>query len=88
MAVPAVAALIIGAPTLRLSGVYLALATIGLGEVLRIAFVNSELTGGALGLSGIPEKAGYTLIFSCLALALIAFVLVSRSHRPCHGGDA
>jgi branched-chain amino acid transport system permease protein len=79
MAVPALAALIIGAPTLRLSGVYLALATIGLGEVLRIAFVNSELTGGALGLSGIPEKAGYAIIFGALALTLIAFVLVSRS---------
>ncbi|MEA2860528.1 MAG: branched-chain amino acid transport system permease protein, partial [Methylobacteriaceae bacterium] len=79
MAVPALAALIIGAPTLRLSGVYLALATIGLGEVLRIGFVNSELTGGALGLSGIPEKAGYTIIFGALAFALIAFVLISRS---------
>ena len=45
-------------PTLRLSGVYLALATIGLGEILRIFLIQSDFTGGALGLSGIPTKAG------------------------------
>src|SRR5262249_5988317 len=42
MLAPALAAALIGVPTLRLSGVYLALATIGLGEVLRIFYLNSE----------------------------------------------
>lgn len=79
MLVPAAAALIIGSPTLRLSGVYLALATIGLGEVQRLAFVNSELTGGALGLSGIPNKGGLISIYGSLALALIIFTFVTRS---------
>ncbi len=79
MLIPAAAALIIGSPTLRLSGVYLALATIGLGEVQRIAFVNSELTGGALGLSGIPNKGGPISIYGSLALALVIFVFITRS---------
>ena len=79
---PAFAALLIGVPTLRLSGVYLALATIGLGEMLRILYLNSELTGGALGLSGIPtlsEEVGPGLIFGALALALVAVTFVCRS---------
>lgn len=79
MLVPAAAALIIGGPTLRLSGVYLALATISLGEILRVFLIESEATGGALGLSGIPAKASLTLIFACLAAALFALVLICRS---------
>ena len=79
MIVPALAALVVGTPTLRLSGVYLALATIGLGEVQRIVFINAELTGGALGLSGIPTKGGLISIYGSLALALVAFVFVARS---------
>ncbi len=79
MTIPALAALIIGSPTLRLSGVYLALATIGLGEVLRLFFVNSEFTGGALGISGIPTKGGLVSIYGSLFVATLAFVLVARS---------
>ena len=79
MMVPALAALVVGAPTLRLSGVYLALATIGLGDVQRIVFINAEITGGALGLSGIPTKGGLISIYGSLALALVAFVFVARS---------
>ena len=79
MMVPALAALVVGAPTLRLSGVYLALATIGLGEVQRIVFINADITGGALGLSGIPNKGGLISIYGSLALALAAFVFVARS---------
>lgn len=53
---PALVALTMGRPTLRLSGVYLAMATLAFGEVLRILILNAEsLTGGALGLNGIPQ---------------------------------
>ncbi|MFB6468334.1 branched-chain amino acid ABC transporter permease [Cytobacillus sp. Hz8] len=48
--------IIIGLPTLRLQGVYLAIVTLGLGEVIRVLFINLEsLTGGSVGLSGIPH---------------------------------
>lgn len=79
MGIPALAAIVVGLPTLRLSGVYLALATIGLGEIFRIFLIQSDLAGGALGLSGIPERAGFALIYGCLAAALTAIVLLSRS---------
>jgi branched-chain amino acid transport system permease protein len=59
-ALPAVVAIVIGRPTLNLSGVYLAMATLAFGEVVRIFILNTEhLTGGALGLNGIPQLASW-----------------------------
>ncbi|MFI5021205.1 MAG: branched-chain amino acid ABC transporter permease [Alphaproteobacteria bacterium] len=79
MVAPAIAAMIISVPTLRLTGVYLAMATIGFGEVMRILYVNTDYIGGALGLSGIPEKAGGTIIFGLLAVILAGFLSATRS---------
>jgi len=77
--VPAAFALAIGVPTLRLSGVYLAIATIGLGEVLRAIYLNVDLFGGALGLSGIPDSAETWMIYALLGAALLALWLIGRS---------
>lgn len=77
--VPVLFALAIGLPTLRLAGVYLAIATIGLGEVLRALYLNLDILGGALGLSGIPEAAGLLSIYGLLAAATLALFLVGRS---------
>ena len=77
--VPVAFALAVGVPTLRLSGVYLAIATIGLGEVLRAVYLNVDLFGGALGLSGIPERATAAMIYGLLGLAVLALWLVGRS---------
>jgi len=79
MVAPAIAAMIISVPTLRLTGVYLAIATIGFGEVMRILYINTDYIGGALGLSGIPEKAGGPVIFGLLALILAGFLSATRS---------
>ncbi|HEY3424042.1 MAG TPA: branched-chain amino acid ABC transporter permease [Negativicutes bacterium] len=48
-------AAIIGIPTTRLQGIYLAIATLGFGEVVRVIALNLTITNGALGLSGIPS---------------------------------
>ena len=76
---PVIFALAIGVPTLRLSGVYLAIATIGLGEVLRAAYLNIDYVGGALGLSGIPERANFWMIYGLLAAAIVILWRVGRS---------
>jgi branched-chain amino acid transport system permease protein len=76
---PVLFALAIGAPTLRLSGVYLAIATIGLGEVLRAAYLNIDALGGALGISGIPERATAPMIYGLLFLAILILFLIARS---------
>ncbi len=74
MAAPALVAWVIGKPTLRLAGVYLAMATLAFGEVLRIAILNTEdWTGGALGLNGIPQQTQWWHVL--LAVALVLFVL-------------
>ena len=53
-------ALIIGFPALRLNGLYLAIATLGFGEVVRVIFLNLKITNGALGISGIPSLNALT----------------------------
>jgi branched-chain amino acid transport system permease protein len=77
---PAFIALIIGAPVLRLSGVYLAMATLGFGEVVRVVFLNMSITGGSLGLNGIPPKTELWLLAVIMG-ALIYFFLKLRNSR-------
>lgn len=74
----AVAGLFVGVPSLRLKGDYLALVTLGFGEIIRVTFQNVEVLGGALGLNGIPP---YTSIFWVLAfIALTVFVVTCLVH--------
>jgi branched-chain amino acid transport system permease protein len=70
----AVAGLIVGVPSLRLKGDYLALVTLGFGEIIRVIFQNVEVLGGALGLNGIPA---YTTIFWVLAFVAVAVFTVT-----------
>ncbi len=76
---PVAVALLIGPPTLRLSGAYLAIATIGLGEMLRAVYVNVDALGGALGLSGFASRGGTGLIYAALASAVAVLWLLRRS---------
>ncbi|KAF1044277.1 branched-chain amino acid ABC transporter permease [Xylophilus sp.] len=85
MAAPAVVAFVIGKPTLRLSGVYLAMATLAFGEVVRIVILNTEsVTGGALGLNGIPQSTEWWHV----ALALVAVVALLWRLRHSRVGRA
>ncbi|QJA05596.1 branched-chain amino acid ABC transporter permease [Thermosulfurimonas marina] len=71
-------ALVIGVPTLRLRGHYLALATLGLGVIVEIFFKEAvELTGGPSGLVGIPPLSAGGLIFlSFRQTFLLTWILV------------
>ena len=70
----AFAGLLVGVPSLRLKGDYLALVTLGFGEIIRVIFQNVEVLGGALGLNGIPA---YTTIFWVLAFVAFAIFVVT-----------
>ena len=70
----ALAGLAVGVPSLRLKGDYLALVTLGFGEIIRVIFQNVEFLGGALGLNGIPP---YTTIFWVLAFVAVAVFVVT-----------
>jgi branched-chain amino acid transport system permease protein len=77
---PAVVALAIGRPTLRLSGVYLAMATLAFGEVVRITILNAEaLTGGALGLNGIPQLTSWYDVLAAVAVTLYVLLRLASS---------
>jgi branched-chain amino acid transport system permease protein len=80
MAVPTLVALAIGGPTLRLSGVYLAMATLGFGEVVRVGILNADAwTGGALGLNGIPPSTQWWHVLLALAVVLALLFRLRRS---------
>ncbi|PUA20128.1 branched-chain amino acid ABC transporter permease [Glaciimonas sp. PCH181] len=78
-ALPALVALIIGIPTLRLSGVYLAMATLGFGEVVRVVVLNMDITGGPMGLNGIPPITEWWHIVLLLAITLYVLARIRRS---------
>ena len=80
MAAPALVAVIIGGPTLRLSGVYLAMATLAFGEVVRLVIIRAEgLTGGALGLNGIPQLTMWWHVLLAVVLVLAFLARLRRS---------
>jgi branched-chain amino acid transport system permease protein len=80
MAAPAVVAFLIGKPTLRLSGVYLAMATLAFGEVVRIFILNTDdLTGGALGLNGIAQLTTWWHVLLAVVLVLFFLARLRRS---------
>lgn len=70
-------AFLIGAPALRLKGDYLAIATLGFSEIIRIIFTNTQsITNGALGLKSIPNTTNLwwsygTAIFTIFVIALL-----------------
>ena len=89
IAAPTLVALLIGGPTLRLSGVYLAMATLGFGEVVRVLILNAEsLTGGALGLNGIPQPTQWWhVLLALVVVLLILWRLRALAHRARVRGD-
>ncbi|OMC79544.1 branched-chain amino acid ABC transporter permease [Paenibacillus odorifer] len=73
---------LIGIPTLRLNGDYLAIATLGFGEIIRIVLLNTEYVGGASGLSGIPNQTTWTIMF---LFTLVTIVVINNFIRSTHG---
>lgn len=82
--VAALAGLIVGIPTLRLRGDYLAIATLGFAEIIRIMFLNIEYVGGAAGMQ-VSHMTNWTYTFICLMITLIVIMNFtnSRHGRAC-----
>jgi branched-chain amino acid transport system permease protein len=64
-------AVIMGIPVLRLRGIYLAIATIAFVEILRVVSLNLDITGGAVGIFGIPQPFQSPLEYLWIALPLL-----------------
>jgi len=74
----ALAGLAVGVPSLRLKGDYLAIVTLGFGEIIRVVVQNTEAVGGSRGLSIPTRETG--LFMTYLAAALTVYVVVSLVH--------
>lgn len=68
----ALVSLIIGIPTLKLSGDYFAITTLGFGEIIRVVLVNINYVGGPRGFTGIPLETNFTWVFVITVLVAIA----------------
>lgn len=67
---------LIGAPVLKLTDDYLAIATLGFSEIIRVVFINTQnITNGALGLKGIPQKPNLFWAWS-IAIITICFMFL------------
>ena len=69
----AIAGFLVGVPSLRLRGDYLAIVTLGFGEIIRVFIVNIDAVGGARGLGGMPRLANFFWIY-LFAAATVATV--------------
>jgi branched-chain amino acid transport system permease protein len=81
----AIVGVLIGLPTLRLRGDYLAIATLGMAEIIRVVFLNLDITGGAAGLSSIPRMANWfwLFLFTVLSVTVINNFIKSSPGRAC-----
>jgi branched-chain amino acid transport system permease protein len=78
----AMAGFLVGVPSLRLRGDYLAIVTLGFGEIIRVFILNIDAVGGARGFSGIPKLANFFWIY---LFAAITILVVSRIVRSSFG---
>ena len=84
--VAAIFGVIIGVPALRLRGDYLAIITLGFGEIIRVLILAVDFTGGAAGLTGIPYVTGdYTLLIYTFVVAMLTVVAILAFIRSRHG---
>lgn len=88
----AIAGFVVGMPAIRLKSHYLALATLGFGEIIRLIFLNwTKLTNGPLGINKIPAPSfmgwifdtnGEKLFLYAIIAALIHFLIYKIAHSP------
>lgn len=78
--VAALAGLVVGIPSLRLKGDYLAIATLGFAEIIRIVFLNIEYVGGAAGMQ-VSHLTTWTYTFICLFLTILVITNFTNSRH-------
>src|SRR5262245_43040822 len=77
----ALAGLAVGVPSLRLKGDYLAIVTLGFGEIIKVIFLNIDAVGSARGMVGIPQYTNLFWVFSLAALTIyVVWALVHSTY--------
>ncbi len=75
----ALAGVLVGFPSMRLTGDYLGIATLGFAEIVRVVFMNLEITGGARGLAGIPRETNLVTVYVLVILTIWAMYCLNNS---------
>ncbi|MGI5971388.1 MAG: branched-chain amino acid ABC transporter permease [Oscillospiraceae bacterium] len=73
--------ILIGLPALRLRGDYLAIITLGFGEIIRVILLNLDFTGGAFGLSGIQRLTSVTWAFFVMVVSIFVISVIIKSRH-------
>ncbi len=77
----AVAGFIIGVPTLRLKGDYLAIATLAFGEIIRVVLQNIDAVNGPAGIVGITKLTSWPWLFGSMLITILVIVnLINSSY--------
>lgn len=79
--IAAIIALIIGIPTLKLTGDYFAITTLGVGEIIRVIITNLDSLGGPRGLPGIPGKTNFTWAYFIMVISAIIIYNIIHSSQ-------
>ncbi|MBI3933673.1 MAG: branched-chain amino acid ABC transporter permease [Acidobacteria bacterium] len=66
------AGLAVGIPSLRLRGDYLAIVTLGFGEIIRVLILNIDFIGGSRGFSGIPQLSNFFWVYLAVLITIIS----------------
>jgi branched-chain amino acid transport system permease protein len=77
--VAAAAGYVVGLPSLRLRGDYLAIVTLGFGEIIRVLILNIDKVGAARGLSGIPPWSNFFWVFFFAGVTILISVRLINS---------
>lgn len=75
----AISGLVIGIPCLRLRGDYLAIATLGFGEIIRIIVINTDKVGGPRGFTSIPIWANTYWVYFWVAVTILFMANLTNS---------
>lgn len=79
--IAAVFGALIGIPTLRLKGDYLAIATLGFGEIVKIFILNSNYVGGASGFNDIPQYTNWTWVYLMMVITVVVIMNFIKSSK-------
>ena len=75
----ALCGILLGYPSLRLTGDYLGITTLGFGEIVRVVFINMKITGGASGLTGIPRETNIFIVYVVVVLTIWGMYRIQNS---------
>ena len=67
-----IAGLAVGIPSLRLRGDYLAIVTLGFGEIIRVLILNIDTIGGSRGFSGIPQLSNFFWVYLAVVVTIVS----------------